>query len=136
MLRYPIRSDWPFYLLVFSYGFMIINMTVPLWFGDGVNIFATYSTAATEAEMIVDANKVYWSKTCFLFGTLLLMWLNVDIRAAAGLAAMFWAGSLTLVFGANTTIMGAGALGTLLVALQLWRGALFSPRHAPAVHEA
>ncbi|WOE75538.1 hypothetical protein [Alterisphingorhabdus coralli] len=127
-MRYSLKSDWLFYLFLLSYAYLIINMTARLWFGDGVNIFASYSDAALPAQVIIDANKVYWSKTCFLFSILLLMGLNVDFRAAAGLGGVFWSSSLMIMFGFSQTLIGAFAMGLLLVALQLWRGQFFSDR--------
>ena len=81
-LRYDLRSDWLFYLLVLSYTFLIVNMTAQLWFGGGINIFASYSDAATLDAVVLDANKIYWSKTCFLFGALLLIAYIVDISGS------------------------------------------------------
>lgn len=130
-LRYQIRTDWLFYLLVLSYAYLVCKMTFALWFGGGINIFASYSDAATASEMIVDANKVYWSKTCFLFGTLLLFGLNVDIRAAAGLGASFWATSLMVMFGTSPTLIAALVIGLLLVGQQIFRGAFFAKRKEP-----
>ena len=74
-----IRTDWLFYFLVLGYLYLVASMTVQLWFGDGVNIFASYSTPTTPAEILLDANKVYWSKTSFLFLTLLLLAFNSTI---------------------------------------------------------
>ena len=70
-LRYRLKSDWLFYLFIAAYAYSITAMTIRLWFGDGVNVFASYSDASVPAEVIVEANKVYWSKTWFLFGSLL-----------------------------------------------------------------
>ena len=125
-LRYPLKSDWPFYLLVLSYAYLIINMTARLWFGDGVNIFANYTLVDTLPEFMVDANKVYWSKTCFLFSIILMTAVNVDIRAAAGIGAIFWAGSLSLIFAPNPTLVSVVVLGIILVALQIRRQEFFS----------
>lgn len=130
-LRYQIRTDWLFYLLVLSYAYLVCRMTYALWLGGGVNIFASYSDAATASEMIIDANKVYWSKTCFLFGTLLLVGLNVDIRAAAGLGATFWSASLIAMFGASPTLIAALVIGLLLVGQQVLRKAFFAKRNEP-----
>lgn len=124
--RYSLRTDWPLYLFLLSYGYLIANMTYGLWFGDGVNIFASYSDATDPAQVIIDANRVYWSKTCFLFGTLLLVGLNVDFRAAVGLGGLFWAGSLMLMFGATTNLFVALILGAILLGLQIWRNDVFS----------
>jgi hypothetical protein len=120
-LRYPLKTNWMFYLLIIAYAFLIVRMTFALWFGDGINIFATYSGAHTAEDMLVDANYVYWSKTCFLFLTMSLVALNVDFRFAIGLACSFWAISLTLMFGASWVLVIAATLGILLVALQLIR---------------
>jgi len=57
--RYPFRSDWPFYLFLVSYGYLIFNMTYSFYFGNGVNIFASFSDAANLNPVILDANKVY-----------------------------------------------------------------------------
>ncbi|MEO1045918.1 MAG: hypothetical protein AAFX04_10795 [Pseudomonadota bacterium] len=127
-MRYSLKTDWLFYLFLLSYAYLIINMTARLWFGDGINIFATYSDATLPAQIMIDANKVYWSKTCFLFSILLLMGLNVDFRAAAGLGGVFWSGSLMIIFGLSQTLIGAFVMGLLLVLLQLWRGQFFSDR--------
>lgn len=124
-LRYKIRTDWLFYLLVLSYAYLVFKMTYALWFGGGINIFASYSDATSAPEMIVDANKVYWSKTCFLFGTLLLVGLNVDIRAAAGLGATFWSASLIAMFGASPTLIAALVIGLLLLGQQISRKEFF-----------
>lgn len=129
-LRYSLRTDWLFYLFLASYAYLIINMTVRLWLGGGVNIFASYSDAVTSAQFIADANKIYWSKSCFLFGTLLLIGLNISFRAAFGLGATFWAGSLILMFGISPNVLGALILGMLIVIQQMRRGAFFSPARA------
>ncbi|MEM9729080.1 MAG: hypothetical protein AAF997_10870 [Myxococcota bacterium] len=126
--RLNVRTDWLFYLFLVAYGALIIRMTLGLWSDAGINVFATYSSAATPTEMIVDANKVYWSKTCFLFGTLLLAGLNVDLRAAVGLAATFWSVSLIVMFGASPNLVAALVAGTLLVAQQVWRRQFFVER--------
>lgn len=127
-LRYHVRTDWLFYLLVLSYAYLVFKMTYQLWFGGGINVFATYSDAATASELLVDANRVYWSKTCFLFGTLLLLGVNVDIRAAAGLGATFWSASLIVMFGASPVLLLAFGIGFLLVGQQILRGAFFAKR--------
>lgn len=126
MLRYPLHSDWPFYLFLVAYGSLIARMTWGLWFGDGVNIFTNYTNTTDPAQFIVDANKVYWSKTCFLFGTLLLVVLNVDFRAAVGLAALYWAGTLIMMFNATPTLLVTLALGTVLFGLQVFRSQIFN----------
>ena len=125
-LRYPLSTGWPFYLFLLAYGALIVRMTYGLWFSDGINIFASYSEPASAAQAIIDANKVYWSKTCFLFGTLLLVGLNVDFRAAVGLAALFWSGSLIVMFGASPTLLITLALGGVLFGLQAHRHEIFS----------
>ncbi len=127
-LRYNIRTDWLFYLLVAGYAYLIVNMTFKLWFAGGINVFASYSTAVTATEMLVDANKDYWSKTCFLFGILLLMGLNVDFRAAAGFGAVFWSGSLIAIFSLNPILMTVLVLGALVVGQQIRRKEVFSER--------
>ncbi len=125
-LRYNIRTDWLFYLLVIGYAYLIVKMTFSLWFGGGVNIFATYSDAPTAAEMLIDANKVYWSKTCFLFLTILLYALNFDYRFAAGGAASFWAVSLILMFGASPVLLAVALVGGALVVQQVLRKQILS----------
>lgn len=129
--RYKIRSDWPFYLLVLAYLWLILNMTARLWFGDGINIFANYSDAASASDMIIDANKVYWAKTCFLFGLLLLWALNFDMRMAAGLGATFWAGSLMAIFAPSPVLLASLAIGLILIGQQVWRGTVFSAPSDP-----
>ena len=126
--RYPIRSDWLFYLFVVSYAYTLSNMTFHLWFGEGINIFATYSDAVLPAQVVIDANKVYWSKSSFLFSTLLLLALNVDIRAASGLAAAFWSGSLILNFGPSATLIFVLLIGLALVGQQIRRGSVFAKK--------
>lgn len=120
-LRYKIQTDWAFYLLLMGYAYLILNMTIRLWFGDGINIFATYSEATTDAEMLIDANKVYWSKTCFLFLTLLLYGLNFDYRFVVGVAASFWSSSLILMFGTSPVLISVAVLGAILVIQQILR---------------
>ena len=127
LLRYKIRTDGLFYLFVLSYAYLILNMTLRLWFGEGINIFSTYSEATTAAEMLVDANKVYWSKTCFLFLSLLLYSLNFDYRMAVGIAATFWSSSLMLMFSPSPILIGVTLMGGGLVAQQLVRKQVFSP---------
>ena len=129
-LRYNIRTDWLFYLLVIGYAYLIVKMTFSLWFGGGVNIFATYSDAPTAAEMLVDANKVYWSKPCFLFLTILLYTLNFDYRFAAGCAASFWAVSLILMFGVSPVLLAVALVGVGLVVQQVLRKQVFSTAQA------
>ncbi len=126
-LRYNLRTDWLFYLLVISYAYLILNMTSRLWFGGGINIFASYSTASTPADMLVDANKVYWSKTCFLFLTIFLYSLNLDYRFVAGAAASFWAGSLIIMFGPTPVLISVAILGTALITQQVLRKQILSP---------
>lgn len=125
-LRYNFRTDWLFYLLVIGYAYLIINMTLRLWFGEGINIFATYSDARNPAEMLHDANKVYWSKTCFLFLTLLLYAFNLDYRFVAGIAASFWANSLILMFGPSPILIIVSLLGGSLIIQQIVRKQTFS----------
>lgn len=125
-MRYSLKTDWLFYLFLLSYAFLIFNMTSALWFGGGVNIFASYSDATEPAAAILDANKVYWSKTSFLFLTLLFAGLKIDMRAGIGIAASFWAGSLTLIFGASQNVIVALVIGVALVAQQIWRGSFFA----------
>ncbi|NET33099.1 MAG: hypothetical protein F6K19_13940 [Cyanothece sp. SIO1E1] len=120
-LRYKIQTDWAFYLLLMGYAYLILNMTIRLWFGEGINIFATYSEAATDAEMLIDANRVYWSKTCFLFLTLLLYGLNFDYRFVVGVAASFWSSSLILMFGTSPVLISVAVLGAILVIQQILR---------------
>lgn len=126
MLRYPLKTDWPIYLLILAYATLIVRMTHGLWFGDGINVFASYSTPTDPAQVILDANKVYWSKTCFLFGTMLLIGFRVDFRAAVSLAALFWAGSLMLMFGLTFTLGFTLVLAALIFGLQVYRGQLFN----------
>lgn len=125
-LRYSLATDWPLYLLILAYTGLIMRMTFGLWFGDGINIFSSYSSPTDTAQAIMDANKVYWSKTCFLFGTLLLVGLNLDFRAAVGLAALFWSSSLILMFGLTPTLATTLVLAALLLGLQVYRAQLFN----------
>lgn len=120
-LRYPFFSNILFYLAVAGYAYLVASMTQALWFGDGVNVFASYSDAPAAAGMVVDANKVYWSKTGFLFLSMLLFGFNVDYRAAVGLAMTFWGVSLTVIFGATPVLLTATALGLALTVLQIYR---------------
>ncbi|MEL6676772.1 MAG: hypothetical protein AAFR61_31470 [Bacteroidota bacterium] len=129
-LRYNLRTDGVFYLLIIGYAYLILNMSLRLWFGEGINIFATYSTAASLADMLVDANKVYWSKTCFLFLTLFLYFLNFDYRFAAGVGASFWSISLILMFGPSPVLLGVAGIGLALLAQQLLRKQVRTPREA------
>ncbi|MEM9572967.1 MAG: hypothetical protein AAF996_15995 [Pseudomonadota bacterium] len=132
LFRYSLKTDWAFYLIVIGYLYTLGRMTLALWFGDGVNIFATYSDAVAPPEILLDANKVYWSKSLYLFSTLFLMALNVDIRAAVGIAAILWSASLILIFGAFSSAMAVAlGLGFIVVALQVKRGEFFSRRQAP-----
>ncbi|MEL7113279.1 MAG: hypothetical protein AAFZ74_12310 [Pseudomonadota bacterium] len=129
LFRYSLKTDWAFYLIVVGYLYTLGRMTLALWFGDGVNIFATYSNAVAPPDVLLDANKVYWSKSLYLFSTLFLMALNVDIRAAVGIAAILWSASLILIFGAFSSAMGAAlGLGIIVVALQVKRGEFVSHR--------
>lgn len=129
--RYSLKTDWAFYLIVLGYLYTLGRMTLALWFGDGVNIFATYSDASASSEVLLDANKVYWSKSLYLFSTLFLMAINVDIRAAVGIAAFLWASSLILMFGAFSPAMGVAlGLGIFLVGLQIKRGEFFAQRRS------
>ncbi|MEM7138155.1 MAG: hypothetical protein AAF500_16355 [Myxococcota bacterium] len=135
--RLDVRTDWLFYVFLAAYGALIIRLTLGLWSDAGVNVFASYSAAATPSAMIVDANKIYWSKTCFLFGTLLLAGLNIDLRAAVGLAATFWAGSLIVMFGPSPNLVAVTVIGVLLVGQQIRRRQFFvgrteRPSAAPA----
>ncbi|MEM6914297.1 MAG: hypothetical protein AAF511_10010 [Pseudomonadota bacterium] len=120
-----LQRNWLFFIFLASYGYAITSMTMGLWFGDGVNIFASYSSASTLPEVIIDANKVYWAKTSFLFLTLLLLGLNLNARAAAGLGATFWSTSLIVMFGPTPTLVFTLALGVLLIAQQIRRKRLF-----------
>ncbi len=124
-LRYDLSKDWAFYLLIIGYLYLILNMTLRLWFGDGINIFATYSAAASPAEMLIDANKVYWSKTCFLFLTLLLYFLNFDYRFAAGFGATFWSVSLIVMFGPSPVLISVALVGLVLLVQQVLRKQVF-----------
>ncbi|MEL7339440.1 MAG: hypothetical protein AAGM67_03060, partial [Bacteroidota bacterium] len=81
---------------------------------------------ASATEMLVDANKVYWSKTCFLFLTILLYALNFDYRFVAGVAASFWAASLILMFGASPVLLAVASVGLTLVIQQIVRKQIFS----------
>lgn len=120
-LRYPFLPNILFYAAVGNYVYLVGSMTLNLWFGDGVNIFASYTAVTEPAAFVVDANKVYWSKTGFLFLTMLLFALNFDYRAALGLAMTFWSVSLILMFGPTQTLIGATVLAVALVALQVYR---------------
>ena len=120
-LRYPISKDWLFYLLVAGYGYLIVNMTMALWFGDGINIYDSYSPTNNAAVQIIDANYVYWSKTCFLFLSMLLFAFNFDYRAVVGIAATFWAGSLISMFGVTLNLGIADVVGVSLIAQQIFR---------------
>ncbi|MEL6255820.1 MAG: hypothetical protein AAFR87_27695 [Bacteroidota bacterium] len=125
-LRYNLRHDWAFYLLILGYSYLIISMTIRLWFGGGVNIFTSYSDASNPAEMLIDANKVYWSKTSFLFLTLLFYFLNFDFRFGAGIAATFWSASLILMFGMSPNLIFVLLIGIALIVQQVLRKQLLS----------
>lgn len=125
-LRYKIQTDWAFYLMILGYSYLIINMTLRLWLGGGINIFATYSEATTPAAMLIDANKVYWSKTCFLFLTLFLFFLNFDYRFAAGCGATFWSATLMLMFGSSPILIVVVLTGLVLIVQQVLRKKIFS----------
>jgi hypothetical protein len=127
-LRYPLAQNWLFYLLVVAYAALIGRMTVALWFGDGINVFASYSSASSAAVLVVDANYVYWSKTCFLFLTMLLISLNIDYRFSVGLGSCFWATSLILMFGASPVLLAAAILGLLIAGIQVKRGEVLEAR--------
>ncbi|MEM1401907.1 MAG: hypothetical protein AAGG55_01130 [Pseudomonadota bacterium] len=127
-LRFDIKKDWLIYLFVANYGFMIGRMTLGLWSAEGINIFTSYSIAPDASQLILDANKIYWSKTCFLFSTLLMFSLNVDFRFAVGAAATFWAVSLMVMFSVTPTLIGGTIFGLALCAQQIWRGDVFGAR--------
>ncbi|MEM9285949.1 MAG: hypothetical protein AAGA39_08695 [Pseudomonadota bacterium] len=129
-LVHHMRANGLFYLLVLSYSYLVITMTSRLWFGDGVNIFATYTDAQTLNQVVLDANKVYWSKTSFLFLTLFFLALRLDHRLAAGMGATFWSSSLILMFGPSLTLMGAFTIGALLVVQQVSTRRIFARRDA------
>lgn len=129
-LRYRIRKDWIFYLLVLGYSYLILNMTFRLWFGGGVNIFASYTEITTLEETLLNANKVYWSKTCFLFLTLFLFSLNFDYRFVVGVAATFWATSLIVMFGINPTLLMVTLMGVALIIQQVLRKQMLSTSNA------
>jgi hypothetical protein len=59
----------------------------------------------------VDANKVYWSKTSFLFLTLLLLGLNVNFRAAAAWRGVFGPPPSFMMFGASPTLWAVLTVG-------------------------
>ncbi|MEO1041500.1 MAG: hypothetical protein AAFX52_04350 [Pseudomonadota bacterium] len=103
-------------------------MTVSLWFGGGVNIFASYSDATALPEVVLDANKVYWAKSSFLFITLALLGLNFNFRAASGISATFWATSLIVIFGPTPPLLTIFTLGVLLIAQQVRRGTIFGEK--------
>ena len=129
LFRYPLKTDWPFYLLVVGYLYTIGRMTLSLWFGDGINVFATYSDAVALDAVVLDANKVYWTKSGFLFSSLLLIALNLDVRAAFGIAATFWATASIVSFGATTLpVIMSLVNGLVLVGLQVYRGQVFAPK--------
>ena len=122
-LRYNLKEDFLFYLLVAAYAWLVLSMTYRLWFGGGVNIFATYSAAGDDAaRMLVDANYVYWSKTGFLFLSILLFALRLDYRFVVGAGIAFWSGSLLLMFGVKPVLALALLLGLSLVGVQIYRG--------------
>ena len=125
-LRYGLKTDWLFYFFVVSYAYLVGSMTMELWFGDGVNVFASYSDATDPAMMVVDANKVYWSKTSFLFLTLFLFALNFDYRTAAGIGASFWAGSLIYNFGITPVLAVSFLTGVGLIAQQIMRNEIWT----------
>lgn len=129
-LRYTLRKDWIFYLLVLGYSYLILKMTVSLWFGGGINIFASYTEVTTLEETLLNANKVYWSKTCFLFLTLFLFALNFDYRFVVGIAATFWATSLIMMFGINPTLIAVGLIGVALIIQQVVRKQILSASNA------
>jgi len=120
-LRYPFAPNGLFYLLVGAYALLIVRMTIALWFGDGINVFTSYSNASSATLLVVDANYVYWSKTCFLFLTMLLIALNFDYRFAVGLGCCFWAISLILIFGTSPILLAAAVIGLLIVGIQVKR---------------
>ena len=132
-LRFDIKKDWLIYLFVANYAFMIGRMTLGLWSADGINIFTSYSIAPDDAQLILDANKIYWSKTCFLFSTLLMFALNVDFRFAVGAAATFWAVSLMVMFSVTPTLIGGTIFGLALCAQQIWRGEVFGAPNTDAM---
>jgi hypothetical protein len=124
--RYSFSRDWLFYILVIGYGCLVTSMTAKLWFGDGVNIFAAYSDATEAAKFIVDANKVYWAKTNFLFASILLYALNFDYRAAVGLGVTLWSIVLIVMFESSPVILVSLVTGIALVAQQAWRKQLWN----------
>ncbi|MEO0437286.1 MAG: hypothetical protein AAF098_10295, partial [Pseudomonadota bacterium] len=97
-------------------------MTLGLASSEGVNIFEGYSSVQDPVEMLKDANKIYWSKTCFLFGTLLLTTLNFDFRMAVAIAGGFWSLSLLLIFGSNPTLCAVLVGAVVLSGQQVFRG--------------
>ena len=123
--RYSPRKNWLFYLLVIAYGGLIGRMTIALWFGDGVNVYATYSSATNAAEMIIDANYVYWSKSSFLFLSMFLTALNFDYRFSVGFACSFWSLSLIAMFGVSLVLALAACVGIALIAVQFSRREIF-----------
>ena len=120
-LRYSLKNDWVFYLLILSYGFLVARLTYTLWFGGGINLFASYSDSVSSEQMIANANIIYWSKTSFLYLTLLLFSLNFDYRFAVGVGCSFWAISLLVIFGVKPLLIVATIIGLALIAIQLVR---------------
>jgi len=35
-MRYSLKTDWLFYLFLVSYAYLILTMTIRLWFGGGI----------------------------------------------------------------------------------------------------
>ena len=101
-------------------------MTAKLWFGEGVNIFASYSNAKETADFIVDANKVYWAKTNFLFASILLYALNFDYRTAIGLGSVLWSTILIALFGTSSMLLIILTTGLALVVVQARRRQIWS----------
>ncbi|MEM9052449.1 MAG: hypothetical protein AAGC47_10390 [Bacteroidota bacterium] len=131
LLRFDFKQNWIFHLFVLGYLLLILRMSNALWLGDGINIFTSYSSAVTAEELLVDANKIYWSKTCFLFLTLLLFTLNFDYRFAAGIAASFWSISLILMFELSPILAFVLFLSVILVVQQIHRKQVFSVKRIP-----
>lgn len=121
-LKYNLKTDWVFYLFVASYAFLVTRMTFGLASAEGINIFTSYSSAQDLAQLLEDANKVYWSKSCFLFVTLFLTALNLDFRMAVGIAGAFWSLSLLIMFGPTFNLIAVLIGAVVLLTQQIARG--------------
>jgi hypothetical protein len=87
-----------FWFFVLCYSLVHLNFEYTFWFTDGWGIFGKYAEAATEADRLLIAQRVYFTKATWMIVLIWLQCLRVPFATALAYSFLLYSVELLLFF--------------------------------------